>query len=318
MNTVTMPNSGKTVSRFFLGTDAIGLKNYEQSAKRLDAALRLGINAMDSAYVYVGGDSERALGKWMKERDNRDQVYIATKGAHPDANGPKVNPKAITADLMESLSRLQTTYVDAYLLHRDDPTVPVGPIVEVLNEHLAAGRIHAFGGSNWTHERVREANDYARAHKLTPFTLTSPYFGLCLQVDNPWGPGCVSIAGEEGREARAYYAELRRPALPYSSLGRGMLSGRVTRDNYKELLDHAALTAYAHEVNFQRLDRARQMAGEKGITVPQLGLAYSLSQPILVCPLVGANNEEELRQTVEAGQIRLTEQECAWLENGDE
>lgn len=317
MSTIQMPGSNKQVSRFFMGTMRIGLNNYDESAQLLDSALRLGVNAFDLAYVYGGGDSERAMGKWMMERGNREQVYIATKGAHPDANGPKVNPAAIAADLGESLSRLNTSYVDAYLLHRDDLSVPVGPIVEALNEHHRAGRIRAFGGSNWTHTRIAEANAYAKERGLVPFTISSPYFGLCEQVDNPWGPGCVSISGEEGKAARDYYLAERMPILAYSSLGRGMLSGRVTRENYQELLDKAALTAYAHDINFDRLDRARQMAAEKGVTVPQLGLAYILAQPLMVCPIVGAANEEELAQTVASLHIKLSPAECAWLEHGD-
>lgn len=316
MKTMKLPGSPKTISRAFLGTMIVGLNNYAESAALLDSALRHGLNALDLAYVYGGGDTERAVGRWMAERGNREDVFILTKGAHPDANGPKVNPKAITVDLTESLSRLQISYVDAYLLHRDDLSVPVGPIVEVLNEHHAAGCIRAFGGSNWTHQRIAEANAYAAAHNLVPFTISSPYFGLCEQVDNPWGPGCVSISGVQGADARAYYADNDILVLAYSSLGRGMLSGRVTRDNYKDLLDGAALTAYAHEVNFVRLDRAREMAAEKGISVPQLGLAYIMAQPLLIAPIVGAASEQEIMENVAALDIKLTAQECVWLEHG--
>ena len=316
MSTIRMTPGGEPVSRFLLGTMIIGLDNYEESAALLDSALELGINALDLAYVYGGGNSEKAVGRWMKERGNRDQVFIVTKGAHPDANGPKVYPEAITADLMESLSRLQTDCVDAYLLHRDNPEVPVGPIVEVLNAHHAAGRIRAFGGSNWSWQRIQEANAYAKAHGLEPFRISSPYFGLLEQVDNPWGPGCVSISGQEGAAARDFYASENMPVLAYSSLGRGMLSGRVNRDNYRALLDHAALTAYAHEVNFQRVDRATEMAARMGLSVPQIALCYILSQPFPVFPIVGAASGAELRQLVEAQQIRLSQQACAWLEQG--
>lgn len=316
MKKMRMPGSQKDISRFFMGTMIIGLDNYEESARLLDSALQNGINAFDLAYVYGGGNTERAVGKWMQQRGNREQVYILTKGAHPDAHGPKVNPEAIAADLKESLSRLQTDYVDAYLLHRDDLTKPVGPIVEALNEHFAAGSVRAFGGSNWTHQRIAEANAYAAEHGLEPFRISSPYFGLCEQVANPWGPGCVSISGTEGEAARAFYQKEGIPVMAYSSLGRGMLSGRVNRENYKDLLDNAALTAYAHEVNFLRLDRARQMAKDKGITVPQLALAYILAQPFLVFPIVGAASGEELRQIAEVENIYLSAEECEWLEDG--
>lgn len=91
----------------------------------------------------------------MDELGNRDDINIFTKGAHHDQNGPRVNADAIRSDLFTSLERLRTDYIDLYALHRDDPAVPVGVILEALNEHVEAGRIRAFGGSNWTHTSAR-------------------------------------------------------------------------------------------------------------------------------------------------------------------
>lgn len=95
-------------------------------------------------------------------------MIIMTKGAHPDDGEPsnRVNPRAIHNDVPDSLEKLRTSYIDLYALHRDDPSVEVGPIVEALNEHVAAGRIHAIGASNWTYNRIQEANDYAWTHGL--------------------------------------------------------------------------------------------------------------------------------------------------------
>lgn len=314
MKTVKLPGNDKPLSKIIMGTMIIGLNNYKESAELLDNAMKFGINAFDIAYVYGGGDSERAVGKWMEERGNREDVFIITKGAHP-AGRSKVNPEDITADLTESLSRLRTDYIDAYLLHRDDVSKPVGPIMDTLHEHCIAGRIRAFGGSNWTHERIGEANAYAAANNQTPMTVSSPNYGLCEQVEDPWGPGCVTISGQTGAEARKFYKKHNIPVFAYSSLGRGMLSGRVTRDNYKELLDGAALKAYAHEVNFDRLDRARELAEKKGVSVPQIALAYILHQPFEVFPIVGTAGEKELEETAAVIDIMLTDEECAWLEN---
>ena len=304
----------KPISNIVLGTMIIGLKNYDESKKLLDAALGLGINAFDLAHVYGGGDSERAVGKWMEERGNRERVYIVTKGAHPNADRARVTPFDIAADLADSLARLKTDYIDAYLLHRDDLSVPVGPIMDALNEQYDAGRIRAFGGSNWTHGRIEEANAYAAAKNLRPMTLSSPNYGLCEQVDDPWGPGCVTISGKENAGAREFYKTSGIPVFAYSSLGRGMLSGRVNRENYKELLDGAATKAYAHEVNFKRLDRAAELAKQKGFGVSQIALAYILAQPFKVYPIVGAANETELKETAASAEIKLTTEECSWLE----
>jgi aryl-alcohol dehydrogenase-like predicted oxidoreductase len=145
-------------------------------------------------------------------------------------------------------------------------------------------------------------------------TVSSPNYGLCEQVDDPWGPGCVSISGKAGASAREFYRLNAIPVMAYSSLGRGLLSGRVTRENYKELLDNAALKAYAHEVNFARLDRAIEMAEKKGVSVPQIALAYLIAQPLHVFPIVGAASLRELEEAIAAANIGLTQNECAWLE----
>ena len=100
---------------------------------------------------------------------------LLSKGAHPTDYRQRVTPYDIDSDLAETLAELDTDYLDIYLLHRDNPELPVGPIVEKLNEHQAAGRIRIFGGSNWTHQRLEEANEYAYAHNLTPMTVSSEF-----------------------------------------------------------------------------------------------------------------------------------------------
>ena len=225
----------KPVSRLVLGTMIINTRELEKSFALMDAAFELGCTTLDTAHVYAGGDSERAIGRWMEERGNRDKVIVLSKGAHPNADRKRVTPFDITADLHDSLTRLRADYIDIYMLHRDDPGVPVGPIVECLNEHLQAGRIRAMGGSNWRHERIQEANDYAEAHGLVPFAASSPNFGLAEQVEDPWGPGCVSLSGPDEAEARKWYQESQMPVFAYSSLGRGFFSGRITRENFEDL-----------------------------------------------------------------------------------
>ena len=288
------------------------------SFELLDAVLALGGTTFDSAHVYSGGRSEKTLGKWMTARGNREQVVIVTKGAM--RNGAlRVTIESIQEDLFESLHRLETDYIDLYMLHRDEPSIPAGVFVEAFNEHHAAGRIHAFGGSNWTHQRLAEANEYAQAHGLVPFTASQPYYGLADQVEDPWGPGCVSLAGPSNQEARAWYTVQKMPVLSYSSLARGFFSGRLTRANYEEMkpiLGSACVKAYAHEVNFQRLDRAAQLAREKNVSIPQIALAFSLCSPLYVFPLVGAASEAEFQENIKALDLALTPQERSWLDLG--
>ena len=314
MRTGEIPGVNKPLSRVVLGTMVVNAAERERSYALLDAAYESGINVFDSAHVYGGGNTERALGPWVNERGIREKVVIITKGCHPNADRRRVTPFDIAADLHDSLARLQFDYVDIYMLHRDDPLVPVGPIVEALNEHVEAGRIRAFGGSNWRHERIREANEYAEAHGLIPFTVSSPNFGLAEQVEDPWGPGCVSLSGPQNVDARAWYEQTGMAVFAYSSLGRGLFSGRTTRENYREVLDDAASHAYGHEVNLRRLDRAAELAADKGVTVPQIALAFVLNSKLNAYPLVGAECRDECEANVAAFAVELTPQELAWLD----
>jgi aryl-alcohol dehydrogenase-like predicted oxidoreductase len=242
---------------------------------------------------------------------------VIGKGAHHNEDRKRVTPFDITADIYDSLARLDFDHIDLYLLHRDDPSVPVGPIVEALSEHKEEGRIHAFGGSNWRPERLREANDYARENGLTPMVASSPNLSLAVQVKEPW-PDCVSISGDD--EARRWYEETRMPLFTWSSLAGGFFSGRFTRDNldtFDATLDRICVETYCYEENFGRLDRAGVLARERGLTVPQVALTYVLAQPLEVFALVGCNTGQEFTANVEAGAVALTPEEIAWLENGD-
>lgn len=313
----TIPGLNKPVARLVLGSMFVGTLDRERAFALLDDVFALGGNTFDTAHVYAGGNSERLLGEWMEKRGNREQVVILTKGCHHNADRKRVTPFDLASDLFDSLARLRTDYIDIYVLHRDDPSVPVGPIVEALNEHHAAGRIRAFGGSNWSHERIAEANAYAEAHGLVPFTVSSPNYGLADQIEDPWGGGCVTLSGPANAEARAWYARTQMPVFAYSSLARGLFSGRITRENFPQLratLDNACLKAYCHEPNFQRLDRAFILAREKGITVPQVALAFILRSPLNVFPLVGAVSKEEFAENIAALHVSLTPEERAWLD----
>ena len=197
----------KSVSRLVQGTVMVNSRELDYSFELLDAVHALGCNTFDTAHVYGGGDNERTVGRWVNERGLREKVVIIGKGAHHSGDRKRVTPFDISADLHDSLARFKFDYIDLYLLHRDDPDVPVGPIVERLNEHVDAGRIRAFGGSNWAHERVEEANEYAEGHGLVPFVASSPNFSLAEQVEEPWG-GCISISGPGGEAARKWYEGL--------------------------------------------------------------------------------------------------------------
>lgn len=311
-----LPGINKPISRLVQGTIPVSSSKLEASFKLLDDIFALGCTTFDTAHVYGNGDVERTFGKWINERGVREQVVILGKGAHHNQDRQRVTPHDITSDIYDSLARLNTDYIDLYLLHRDNPAVPVGPIVEVLNEHLKAGRIHAFGGSNWSHTRVQEANTYAAAHGLQGFSVSSPNFSLAEQVKEPWA-NCLTISGPQNTAARDWYLQAKMPLFTWSSLAGGFFSGRFTRDNlstFTEYFDALCVTCYCYEANFQRLDRVRQLSQETGLSIPQVAMAYVMNQPLDIFALVGCQNGQEFAANVAAMDHRLTPETLAWLD----
>jgi aryl-alcohol dehydrogenase-like predicted oxidoreductase len=312
----TIPGIDKPISRLVQGTVMINSAEMDRSFALLDAIFAQGCNAFDTAHVYGQGDCERTVGRWVNDRQIREKVVIIGKGAHPNQDRQRVTPFDISSDIFDSLARFKFDYIDLYLLHRDDPAVPVGPIVEVLNDHLKAGRIRAFGGSNWTPARLQEANAYAFAHGLTPFIASSPNLSLAEQVKEPWA-GCVTISGPQGAADRAWYARQQMPMFTWSSLAGGFFSGRFTRDNlgsFTSYLDILCVQSYCYEANFKRLDRAAKLATARGVTLPQIALAYVMNLPLNVFALVGCATANEFSQNADAMALQLSQGEMAWLD----
>lgn len=312
----SVPGIDKPISRLVQGSMMINSKDLKRSFDLLDAILEMGGNAFDTGHIYGGGDNERTIGRWVREAGVRERVMILGKGAHHNQDRQRVTPYDITADLHDSLARFQFDYIDLYLLHRDDPSQPVGPIVEILNEHKRAGKIHAFGGSNWSAARVQAANAYAAEHGLEGFSVSSPNFSLAVQVKEPW-PNCVSISGPQGAADRAWYEKTQMPLFTWSSLAGGFFSGRIRRETMaqqEEYLDKLAVETYCCDENFERLDRVEQLAAEKGLSIPQIAMAYVMSSPLNIFALIGSRTPQEFEANLAASALRLTPQEIAWLE----
>ena len=313
-----VPGVTKPVSRLVQGTanTVFDASKPEQAFALLDLAMEYGVNTFDTAHCY-GEGNESTLGRWVRERDVRDKVIILAKGAHPYGHN-RVTPEDIESDMTESMERQGLDYFDLYVLHRDDPSVPVGPIVEALDGHKKAGRIGAFGGSNWSWQRIKEANDYAAAHGLTPFAVTSPNFSLAEMYEEPWD-GCVSISGPQGQEARDYYAKTGIAVMPWSSMAGGFFSDLYHRDNLEtfaadDYFAQLCIKCYCGETNFQRLDRARELASAKGLSVAQIALAFSMSQPLNLFTLISSLTAEQFAANAAAQEIKLTPSEMAYLD----
>lgn len=313
-----IPGVGKRISRLVQGTMALHHRgDDEENFAILDASRAAGIDAFDTAQVYGAGRCDAILGRWMEARGNREEVVILAKGCHHNDARKRVTPFDMAADIHDSLARLRTGYIDLWMFHRDDPAVPVGPLVEAANEHLAAGRIRAYGGSNWSPARLQEANEYAAAHGLAGFAASSPNFSLAEQLESPWGDDCLTISGPAHEADRRWYAEHAMPVFAWSSLARGFLSGRLTRDNLEEQrgrIEEHVIRCYVSEDNWRRQERAAELAAAKGLSLPQIALAYVLSQPFESYALVASCTGEEARANAAAVECRLTPEEIAWLE----
>lgn len=306
---------GIPVSRIFFGTAISPLAKGENCDHLLDSMLSMGINAFDCARGY--GKAENALGNWIQRRNNRNRVVILTKCGNVGAGGSVcVNGQVINTELEESLNALQTDYIDIFLLHRDDPNTPVGEIIECLNDAQRAGKIKVFGASNWTHQRIAEANTYARQHGLLGFTVSSPNYGLAEQVVDLWGGECVTISGPQNEEARRWYTENQMPVIAYSSLGRGFFSGKFKANDWegaRKVLDIFAQKGYLCQRNMERLHIAEEIANRDNCNIPQVAMRYIFGSSMNVFAIVSTTSPERMQQNIVASNNPLPCEDCRQL-----
>ena len=296
-----IPGIDKPVSRLVMGCD--NQSELPHASAMFDAFLEAGGTTFDTAYVYGGGRPEALLGAWMRNRGVRDDVVLIAKGAHT----PHCDPESIIRQLTESLERLGTDHADIYMMHRDNLQVPVGEFVDVLDELAGAGRITAFGGSNWTPERVDEAQEYARRTGRREFSVLSNHFGLARALDVPWA-GCVHSTDPDSRQ----WLEQRKIALlPWSSQARGFFTGRA---HPQDTSDPELVRCYYSEENFQRLERARVIAEEQQVPPTAVALAYVLHQRFETYALFGPRTLAEMRSSMRGLGVSLSERDVQWLD----
>ena len=294
----------RDVSVLVLGTAWFGVETESLAYELLDEWVALGGNALDSAREYGAsrwGESEKLLGRWLRDRGRRADLVLGTKGAHHRGGRKRVTPADIREDLDASLAALATA-IDAYMLHRDDPAQPVGPVVDLLNEYRRAGSIRAFGASNWTTARMDEANAYAASHGLEGFSFSSPNLSLATQNEPPW-PDALSASDAA---SRAWYEKRRMPLFAWSAQAGGYFSGHHSPD-----ADIARV--YDGEPNRERARRAEELGGRKGVDANAIALAWVLAQPFPTWALIGPRTVEELHASVAALDVALTPEEARWL-----
>ena len=302
MRMLPIPELGREVSCLGMGSMIFAPERKELVFSLLDRFREHGGNLIDSSEVYGGGLSERAIGMYLAERGCRDEMIVLDKGC---ADRKLVDPANIRRAIGVNLERLGTDYVDIWVAHRDNPAVPVGDLVETLNDEVAKGRIRAFGGSNWTADRIREANEYAAKHGLMGMCLSSP--NVCLATPNePWWADCTHATDAE----IAWHAASGVPLFAWSSQGRGFFLDNVRPDN---TANRDLVRVYYNAANFRKLERARKLAAAKGLKPIQIALAYVLNLPAKTVALVGPATLAEVDSCVQASEIKLSPAEMDWL-----
>jgi len=290
----------KPVSRLVMGVD--NQVTMPHAAAIFDDYFARGGNTFDTGYVY-GEPKSRLLGQWIAARGVRDQVAIIAKGAHT----PKCNPTDMTAQLIEQLEWLGTDHADIYFLHRDNTDVPVKEFVDALNEHVRAGRIRAFGGSNWALERVEAANAYAKSAGLQGFSAVSNNLSLAEMVKPVWG-GCIHV---HDPASRAWLEKHQMALMPWSSQARGFFVPSRAHPDKRE--DMQLVNSWYSENNFRRQARAVELAEKYNVEPINVALAWVLCQPFPTFPLIGPRSIAETRSCTGALGVELSPEEMKYL-----
>ncbi len=297
----SLPGLRQPLSAFILGCD--NKDNWEEGAPIWDHWLSVGGNGFDTAYVYGGGKHEAALGEWIARRGVADQIVVTVKGAHT----PQCTPEAIGRQLGESLERLQLDFAPIYIMHRDNPDVPVGEFVDALNALKASGRIGVFGGSNWSVARFQAARAYAAVRELQPLSILNNNLSLAVMTKPVW-TGCVSSNNPETLE---YLRQGHTTHFSWSSQARGYCLDAGLRDRLPE--DKRPETCFGGEENAERRRRAEELATGRGVSANAVAAAWVLAQEFPSFALVGSRSVDEIDSSLAAFDVVLTDDEVRWL-----
>jgi aryl-alcohol dehydrogenase-like predicted oxidoreductase len=287
------------------GSNAWSL-NEEQSAPFFRQALDAGINFFDTANVYSNGDSERVLGRFLKANAKREDTVIATKlnGVMRDGpNGGGLSRKEIFFELDESLRRLETDYVDLYQIHRWDKTTPIEETLEALNDAVRAGKVRYIGASSMWAWQFSKALYTSEKHFWAKFVTMQPHYNL--------------IYREEEREMLKLCVDQGVGVIPWSPLARGRLARPWEAETTKRSeSDGYAKNLYTKTAEADKLvvERLAKVAGERGVPMAQVALAWLLTKPAIAAPIVGATKLHHLQDAVAAVELKLTADEVKALE----
>jgi aryl-alcohol dehydrogenase-like predicted oxidoreductase len=312
----TLGRSGCVVSSLCLGTMTFGQETDEAAAfAQLDRFVEAGGNLVDVADVYVGGESERIVGRWLADRpaDVTDHVVLATKGRFPTGDGPNdvgLSRRHLTRALDASLDRLGVEAIDLYQVHGWDPLTPLEETLRFLDDAVTSGKVGYVGLSNYTGWQLQRAVDLAAFRGWSvPVTLQPQYNLLVREIEWEIVPAC---------EANGL------GLLPWSPLGGGWLTGKYRRDERPTGTTRLGedpergVEAYGRRGTLERtwdvVDAVREVAQARGVTMAQVALAWVRDRPGVSSVILGARTVEQLEDNLGADDVHLDADETATLD----
>ncbi len=314
MEYVKFGNTGLEVSRICLGTMGFGdvstgfhqwVVDEAQSREVIKRALDLGINFFDTANVYSSGTSEEYLGRALKDFADRDKVVIATKvnfRMHEGPNGAGLSRKHIMSEIDKSLKRLETDYVDLYIIHRWDYNTPIEETMEALHDLVKMGKVRYIGASAMYAWQFQKAQYVAEKNGWTKFVSMQNHYNL--------------IYREDERELIPFCAENKIALTPYSPLASGILAKKSDETSTRIETDNTRKAKYGKTAETDRLivDRVGELADKYQVPRGHVPLAWLLNRPQVVSPIIGATKISHLEDAVNALELKLTLEDMLYLE----
>jgi aryl-alcohol dehydrogenase-like predicted oxidoreductase len=314
MEYVKFGNTGLEVSRICLGAMGFGdistgfhqwVVDEAQSREVIKRALDLGINFFDTANVYSAGTSEEYLGRALKDFADRDKVVIATKvnfRMHEGPNGAGLSRKHIMSEIDKSLKRLQTDYVDLYIIHRWDYNTPIEETMEALHDLVKMGKVRYIGASAMYAWQFQKAQYVAEKNGWTKFVSMQNHYNL--------------IYREDERELIPFCAENKIALTPYSPLASGILAKNPDETSTRIETDNTRKAKYGKTAEADRLivDRVGELADKYQVPRAHVALAWLLHRPQVVSPIVGATKISHLEDAVKALNLKLSLEDMLYLE----
>ena len=271
----------------------------KETEKIISHALDRGINFFDTANTYSKGTSEEYLGKALKKLVARDKVVIASKVYF---NEGRLSRKAIMREIDGTLERLGTDYLDLYIIHRYDYDTPIEETLEALNELIKSGKVRAIGASAMYGYQFYEMQMYAITHGLTPFSSMQDHYNL--------------IYREDERELIPICKKLGVSLTPYSPLAAGRLARPTwSSDSLRSKTDRVAMGKYdkMEEADKKIVERVKELAGRYDTKMSSIALAWMYHKGV-ASPVIGATKEHYIDEAVEALDIKLKDEDIAYLE----